>query len=117
MKNIEINILRDFSEFPGLRKRSTSDNSGEELYEDLLKNKFQEAIDNHVKLSIDFDGVAGCPSSFIDEAFGRLALEFGYEKCLRTLEIISKEQPKLKSYIKDSMKEWEENGPHQNSNF
>lgn len=116
MKKIELNISRDFSEFPGTRKKSTSDNSGEELYESLLRNKFKNAIDKNTKLSIDFDGTAGCPSSFLDEAFGRLSLEFGYEKCVETLEIISKEQLDLKNDIDNSMREWDKHGVHHNSN-
>ena len=43
MDNICINIKNDFSDSPGARYRKDGPNSGQQFYEEILKNKFEEA--------------------------------------------------------------------------
>jgi hypothetical protein len=98
---IEIKVLDDFTFAPGARDYDDGKDSGQEFYEELLKRKFQEAVDMGVKLKIDLDGVEGYPSSFLSESFGLLGNEFGAEEVLNRLIIVSNEVPK---YIQKIMK-------------
>lgn len=95
MNDIKINIL-EFSEYPGPRYRNQGKNSGEEFFEDFLRLKFEEALNNNLKLIVDLDGAAGYASSFLDEAFGRLVKLYGVESVKNTLVVISEEE---KSWI------------------
>jgi hypothetical protein len=94
---IKIKVLTDFSFAPGARDYEDGKDSGQEFYEKLLKNKFQEAKDADLKLIVDLDGVEGYPSSFLSESFGLLGNEFGADEVWNRLIIISEEVPK---YIK-----------------
>lgn len=98
---IEIKVLTDFTFAPGARDYEDGKDSGQEFYEKLLKEKFEEAIKFDVKLKIDLDGVEGYPSSFLSESFGLLGNEFGAENVWNRLIIISKEVPKYIKKIKD----------------
>jgi len=91
---IEIKILRDFSFTPGARDYDDGKESGQEFYENLLKNKFEEALRKNVKLKVDLDGVEGYPSSFLSESFGLLGNEFGGDIVWSNLIIVSDEVPK-----------------------
>jgi hypothetical protein len=59
-----ISVLKDFSEFPGLRNCNISENSGEEFYHSILNNHFKEAFENKEKVIINLDRTAGYASSF-----------------------------------------------------
>jgi len=83
----------DFSKTPNARYRDDGDYSGEEFYEIFLKNGFQQSVKNNEKLIVDLDGTEGYATSFLDEAFGRLAEEFGPLYVLDNLQIISNEEP------------------------
>lgn len=115
MKIIEINFVKDFTEYPGTRSRSSGDHSGEQFYEEILLGEFKRAISEDAMLSICLDGAAGYASSFLDEVFGRLGLEFGVDECRKRLLIISNEQPSLIKNIFQSIEEWYIDGVHDNS--
>jgi hypothetical protein len=117
MNKINLNVAKDFSEYPGGRSRKTSDHSGEELYQDFLQPKFNEAVSENKILCINLDGAAGYAASFLDEAFGRLGLEFGLEECKKRLEIISTEEPYLVDEVFQSIEEWSVDGIHYNSSL
>ena len=51
---------------------------------------------------VDLDETAGYPPSFLDEAFGRLAFDFGLDAVKRTLIIVSKDEPSWENMIFDS---------------
>lgn len=72
MTNQVIDIAHDFSRFPGGRVRADGPHSGEQFLEDLLKPAVERALKAHSLVVIKIDGVAGLPSSFLDEAFGGL---------------------------------------------
>jgi len=108
---IEFNISKDFSEYPGARLSKVSEHSGEELANNHLIPLFKQSILNDTKLLINLDGTAGFAASFLDEAFGRLSLEFGYDKVINGVEFISKEETFLIDDIKEYMSEWYNYGP------
>lgn len=103
-----ISIRNDFSEYPGLRHCSISENSGEEFYHKVLNKSFYEALISDEKLVIDLDSTAGYAPSFLDEAFGRLVYDFTKNIVENKIEIVSTEEP---SWIKDitnlTYSEWE----------
>lgn len=99
----KIKISKDFSPTPGARYYKDGPFSGEEFYNKLLSIKFKEAIDNKAKLVIDLDGTEGYATSFLDEAFRRLAQQNTPEKTWENIHLISVEEPdwieEIKSYI------------------
>ncbi|WP_425310561.1 STAS-like domain-containing protein [Falsirhodobacter halotolerans] len=63
-----ISIAKDFTRFPGGRYRKHGPGSGEEFREVFLLPALRAGED----IVVTFDGVAGYPSSFVEEAFGGL---------------------------------------------
>ncbi len=105
---MEISILRDFSEYPGLRHCKISDKSGEEFYHEVLNHKFLEAYNTKQKLTINLDNTGGYASSFLDEAFGNLVFDFKLENVQNLVEIISTDEPHWKEMIEGkTYLEWE----------
>ena len=102
---IIINIATDFFYFLGARIYSDGPFSGQEFYEKLLKDKFELAIKDGVKLKIILDGVEGYTSSFINEAFSLLGNEFKPEIVWNNLIIVSNETPKYIEKVKESVYE------------
>jgi len=102
---IKVKIAEDFSNTPAARYISDGDFSGELFYNDILRSKYMEAINHNCDLLIDLDGTHGYATSFLDEAFGRLAIEFGKEKVLKRIKFISQEEPylieEIRGYIND----------------
>ncbi len=115
VEKINLKFIKDFTQYPGGRSRSTSDHSAEEFYEEHLQIKFKQAVIDDKILTIDLDGAAGYAGSFLDEAFGRLGHEFGLEECRKRLEIITTEEPYLADDIFGSIEEWAVDGIHYNS--
>jgi hypothetical protein len=101
-----IKISKDYSETPGARYISEGPYSGEEFRETLLKPKFIKAKDAGEKLTIDFDGGYGYPTSFLEEAFGGLAREYGTREVENILCFVSFDEPALidevLSYIREA---------------
>ena len=96
-----IKISSEFSETPGARYRNEGKCSGEEFREDLLKKKYIEARNKGEKLTIDFDGGYGYPTSFLEEAFGGLARIYGSVEVLNILDFISLDEPALIDEVKE----------------
>lgn len=97
----------DFTEYPGPRYRSQGNHSGEEFYWSILKGLFEEINESNGKLIIDLDGTAGYASSFLDEAFGNLAYDFGERAVLDHIEIVSHDEPDWNDIIlKETIPEW-----------
>ncbi|WP_026838314.1 STAS-like domain-containing protein [Gillisia sp. JM1] len=104
-----INVAENFSEYPGLRHCSISDDSGEEFYHKILNSAFKEAVDKGAKLMLDLDNTAGYAPSFLDEALGNLVYDFTLENVTKHLEIISIQEPDLKTMLQnETFIEWEE---------
>lgn len=102
---MKISICRDFSKTPGARYILDGPHSGEEFFEKVLDNAFRDSLDNKEKLVIDLDGTEGFATSFLDEAFSRLAAKYGSKNVLDNLQIISNDEPdwveEIQSYISD----------------
>lgn len=98
-----IKICDDFTDAPGPRFISQGDYSGELFRESILIPKFKEAIEKNEKLTIDFDGTFGYPTSFLEEAFGGLKEKYEKDIILNTLEFISNDEigliDEVKGYI------------------
>lgn len=105
MEKLRLTVLRDFSRTPGPRHISEGDYSGELFLRDVLAPKFQEAFARNLTLSVDFDGTAGYATSFLEEAFGGLAREFGTDEVLRRLEFVTEDEPYLEEDITTYIKE------------
>lgn len=97
---MRIKISEDFSDTPGARYYSDGENSGQQFYEEILREKFKLAITQKSTLEIDFDDCYGFASSFISESFGRLSEEFGKDLALKTLILISIQDPILPEQIR-----------------
>ena len=65
-------IANEFSTTPGGRFRKHGPYSGEEFRDDVLCNLLRTAMGDGDTLTIELDGTAGYPSSFLEEAFGGL---------------------------------------------
>src|SRR5262245_4123638 len=93
---ITISIASEFSDLPGPRYVAEGDHSGEAFREGLLKPKYQEAVRTKAVLRIELDGAKfGYPTSFLEEAFGGLARQFGINEVLAVLDFRSSEEPTL----------------------
>lgn len=105
---VHISVLKDFSEFPGLRNCSISDDSGELFYHKVLNPQFKKAYETHQQLEVDLDNTGGYASSFLDEAFGNLVYDFTLDVIKKNVIIISQQQPHWKDMIeKKTYLEWE----------
>lgn len=72
MKDLIINIAKDFTRTPGVRAPEEGLSSGEEFLGRLLYPKFSEAVKQGVNLIVELDGTAGYATSFLEAAFGGL---------------------------------------------
>jgi hypothetical protein len=98
----EIRLADDFSPYLGGRYRSDGPWSGEEFRDDLLIHRFDEARAGGGKLVVVLDGVAGVPSSFLEEAFGgllRVRKDLSLADVEHTLEITASD-PELLPFVK-----------------
>ncbi len=112
---IHLNINTEFTHTPGGRSCASGKFSAEEFYEKHLKPAFQKAVDGNTQLIVDFDGVAGYAGSFLDEAFGRLSLDYG-PSAMDMLFIKCEEQPEfVKVTVQEAMQDWSTFGAHPNS--
>ena len=98
---MNISVLNDFSEFPGLRHCDISDRSGEEFYHSVLNKAFKKAYEMNEKLVVCLDETDGYASSFLDEAFGNLVYDFTLNIVKNHIEIISEEEPHWKELIEN----------------
>ena len=105
VQRLELNVAAEFSQTPGPRKRSEGEHSGEEFLDVLLRPSFVSAVEAGALLHVDLDGAAGFPTSFLEEAFGGLAREFGAEKVLATIELSCTDEPYLADDINRFIRE------------
>lgn len=96
MKKISV---ANYSKYPGLRHEKISSKSGEGFYHTVLNQAFKEALDSNEVLEVDLDQTSGYAPSFVDEAFGNLVYDFGEEKVIKYLKIISNKASHLIPYL------------------
>lgn len=89
-----IAIAQDFTRTPGARFKSDGGFSGEEFREKFLEPLFKPGMADEV-VTIELDGTEGFATSFLEEAFGGLARQYGKDLCLRRLRFVSVEDPLL----------------------
>ncbi len=78
-----INFVQEFTDTPGGRLEVHGDYSGEIFRDKILK----PALENHDRVILNLDGAVGFPSSFIDEVFGILVEQIGFDVLQSKLEI------------------------------
>lgn len=76
--NDRITVIKvaNFTKYPGGRYREDGPGSGQEFRDDYLAKHLQRGE----KVIVNFDGVAGAGSGFLEEAFGGLVRECGLTK-------------------------------------
>ena len=108
MKDIIINIAKDYTKTPGGRYIKEGEFSGEDFRIKVLKPEFQKFISSDCKMTVILDGGYGYAPSFLEEAFGGLARETNNPK-MKDIQIISEEEPsqiyKIQSYIAKALGE------------
>lgn len=87
VKHITIRVA-DWTTTPGPRERKHGPWSAEQFREEILSRTFADAVQNHTKVIVDLDGVAGYLPSFLEETFGGLARQYTSDIVIRHLEII-----------------------------
>ena len=106
---MQINILKDFSEYPGPRYCTQGTDSGESFYHKILNDSFKMAYENQTILEIDINNTAGYMSSFWDESIGNLVYDFTQDIVKKYIKIISAEEPIWINLIFNKIiPEWEE---------
>lgn len=78
-------VAKQFSRFPGGRRRSHGAHSGEEFREDVvipLLKQFEF-------VEFDLTGSAGYSSGFLDEAFGEIGEMLGLEEARRRIALLA----------------------------
>ena len=71
-----ISVAKDFSPYPAGRYEDDGDFSGRTF----RQNHLVPALLRSDRVEVNFEGVYGCGSSFLDEAFGGLVREEGFAK-------------------------------------
>lgn len=100
---IKISIAKNFSKYPGGRYIEDGPDSGQEFREEHLAPLLKE--NNQVQ--VDLDGTRGYGSSFLEEVFGGLIREEGFNSSIldELLTIISTDDAlldEIESYINDA---------------
>lgn len=85
MKELTINISKDFSKYIGGREKKIAEFSGEDFRERFLEAN----LDSYDKINIELDGVLGYPWDFLDEVFGVMARKLGREKFWQKFKLVS----------------------------
>jgi hypothetical protein len=85
MKEITINISRDFSKYIGPGKKKVAKFSGEDFRERFLDENFE----TYDSINIELDGTLGYPWDFLDETFGVMARKYGKKKFWEKFNFIS----------------------------
>ena len=88
-----IKRVTEFSLRPGPRYKNQGSFSGEEFYNNFLKDWFEVALKTNSILHVVLDGTDGYLTSFIDESFGRLIYDFGRASVEKHLKIVSELEP------------------------
>lgn len=104
-QHMDLNVASEFTTTPGPRKRLEGAFSGEQFLEDCLRPRFLSAVNGASVLCVNLDGAAGYPTSFLEEAFGGLAREFGSEKVKASLELVCNDEPYLAEDINRYIRE------------
>lgn len=97
----QINIAKDFSEFPWARYRIDGEHSGEEFFDEIL-NKIN--VDELDEIIINLDGTYWYPSSFLSQAFWTFYKTY-WKEWWDKLKFISHEDSSLPGFISRLIKQ------------
>jgi len=94
-----INVANDFSVLPAGRYVTDGDYTGEHFYRFLVKN-LEELPPNEV-IEINFDGVLGAGSSFLEQSFAELVRQGNISKSdfKKRFKIIANDHPEIISKV------------------
>jgi hypothetical protein len=99
MTEKHINFVEEFTDCPGGRLEIHGDHSGQAFREHILK----PALVSHDHVTLNLDGAVGFPSSFIDEVFGVLSEQMGYDVITQKLTIQLTDDPLALKEIAECM--------------
>ena len=94
MKEVTINISKEFSKYIGGGEKRLSQFSGEDFREKFLEKNFEK----YDRIKIELDGTLGYPIDFLDEAFGTMARRYGKETFWERVALIS-----ANTYVSDKI--------------
>ena len=102
---MKIKVSTDFARAPGPRYTHEGHNSGQDFRKKILLPRLKDAMAKKEALEVDLDGTAGYGTSFLEESFGGLIREDGFNlRDLRNwLKLTSNEEPSLLMEIEDYM--------------
>lgn len=112
--SVEVKIqLRDYTTTPGGRTVATGGDPADVWRDTVVHPALATARRKGETLTIDLDGTAGVPLSFLDEVFGGLVRKYGvtYATFLVRVTLVSDEQPYLISDVHEMIREAEEDAP------
>ena len=102
IKHIE---LGDFASHLGPRYRYLGEHSGEEFREEWLLPSVKE----NDRVIVGLDSIKGYTSSFLEEAFGGLVRELGYDAVRKKLQFLAVRRayliPLIESWMRDAAQE------------
>ncbi|NWK57572.1 STAS-like domain-containing protein [Verrucomicrobiaceae bacterium N1E253] len=84
-----INLVEDFSPYPGGRYEDNGPFSGEKFRTDIL----EPAMASSVVITVDLDGAAAIAPSFLDESFGVIMERIGKDKFDKKFIILLTDDP------------------------
>lgn len=82
MEKYEIKVAQEFSKALGGRYARLGAYSGENFYNKILLDRYENAVADGEKLYVYLDGAGPYGSSFLDQSFGELARKKGLEAVL-----------------------------------
>ena len=94
MKEMTINISKEFSKYIGGPEKRLGKFSAEEFREQFLNENFEK----YDRINIELDGTLGYPIAFLDEAFGSIARKYGKEMFWEKIRFISRD-----TYVSDKI--------------
>ncbi|KQY28319.1 hypothetical protein ASD38_16700 [Caulobacter sp. Root487D2Y] len=111
----ELRVATEFSPYLGGRYRDDGPWSGEQFREEFLRPRVKCALADNSVLNILFDGVAGMPTSFLEEAFGGLLREMHdvNSDTVRSILKLHAEDPELWPFVKLAEKFMEQQAERQ----
>lgn len=100
---IELRVADRFTRSPGGRYRVGGPHSGEAFREAILLPALDRAFDIDDVVVVNFDGVVGTPTSFLEEAFGgvlRARPQWSLQSVRKHLRIEAPNSPRLSRFMR-----------------
>ena len=85
--------LAEFTDTPLFRTRDDGDKSGEQYFDEVLRDAFEKAAKIGAHLVLDFDGLKFLASPFLRTSVGALVERFGIDKVKKTIDFRSLRAP------------------------